>query len=85
MEKISVPGLTFMFYDNYIEITNRLGFLGFLFPKKVVIAYRNIASVDANVGTGKLVIETSGGKTYKYKTGFSANKIKDKILNNLGK
>lgn len=83
MEKINVIGVTFVFYEKYLEIIDRLGFAGFLFPKKTTIFYRNIASVDANIATGKLIIETAGGKTFKYNAGFSAQKIRDKILSYL--
>jgi len=80
VEKIRTIGVTFLFKENYLEIVNRLGLGGFLFPQKTVISYKNIASVDANIATGSLSIETTGGKTYKYRTGFLAGKVRDKIL-----
>jgi len=83
MEKVSILGVTFIFYNNHIEVIDRLGFGGFLFPKKSMILYKNIASVDANIATGRLVIETTGGKTYKYHASFTAGKIRDEILMHL--
>jgi hypothetical protein len=83
MEKISIIGVTFTFFNNYIEVRDKLGFGGFLFPKKSMILYKNIASVDANIATGKLIIETTGGKTFKYHAGFSTGKIRDAIMMHL--
>lgn len=83
MEKVNIVGVTFIFHDNYMEVIDRRGLAGFLFPKKTTVLYRSIASVDANTATGKLIIETTGGKNYRYAAGFSAGKVKDKILSYL--
>lgn len=73
--KKSRPFLSIEVKENRIEIREGM----FPFAKKKSIPLRNIAGVDIERATNRLVIHTNDGKTHKYAIGGS-EQLRDAIL-----
>jgi hypothetical protein len=70
-----VIGNRFEVFDN--KIVYRRGF--WPFKKVITIPLARIASVEKPQFTGRLIVETTGGKVHKFPLGMKAGKAKEVI------
>lgn len=72
LHQVSRPGLVLKVFGNRVEVED-----GFLFLKSnTTIFFKNIASVQFEPAVERLMIETTGGKKYKYLLSGMGNRAK---------